>query len=81
MQKPSRAYYKAFLRGLKRQRFKAIREFKQMDRLPLDKDEKFDIGHREAIYDFFSKTKEQIEEEEKAAQAAAALEEDDDDDI
>lgn len=30
----------------------------QIDTKTLEDDERFDLGHREAIYDFFTKTKE-----------------------
>lgn len=38
---PMRAHYKSLLRGLKRGRFKNMREFKQLDLMDIDKDEKF----------------------------------------
>lgn len=76
---PSPATYKTFMRGLKRQRYKAFREFKQLDRLDVEKSEKFDFHERSTIYDLFNKTKEEQEEERKQAQAEMLAEEEEDD--
>lgn len=61
-----------------------MREFKQLDLMDIDKDEKFEIHERSSLYDIFNKSKEELEEERKAmeaAEAAAALEDDDEDEI
>lgn len=54
--------YKSFLRGIKRQRFKAMREFKQLDSLAIDKMGDFEISDRTSAYDLFSKSEEEEEE-------------------
>lgn len=56
-----------------------MREYKQLDLLPIDKNEKTDVHDRTSLYDLFNKTKEELEEEKKAAEAAEALEDDDED--
>lgn len=75
---PTPATYKSFLRGIKRQRYKAFREFKQLDTVDPEKSEAFDFHERSTIYDFFQKTKEEMDEERKIAQAEMDEEDDDD---
>ncbi len=78
-QSPTKPLYKSYINGLKRQRYKSIREYKQLDWVSVDKSENFDIHDRTSIYDIFGKSQEEQAEEQKAAQAAEALEDDDED--
>lgn len=40
---PTKPLYKSYINGLKRQRFKAIREYKQMDWVDIEKSEMVDV--------------------------------------